>query len=39
MDVLASGALLESSVDCHKIPADYLDLPPIGHIFIPAFRA
>jgi hypothetical protein len=39
VDMLASSALLVSGVDCHKIPADYLDLTPIGHIFIPAFRA
>jgi hypothetical protein len=39
MDVLASGALLESSIDCNQIPADNLDLPPICDIFIAAFRA
>jgi hypothetical protein len=39
MDVLASGALLEPCVQGNQIPADHLDLPPIGHIFIPAFRA
>jgi hypothetical protein len=39
MDVLASGALLKSSIDCNQISADNLDLPSIRDIFIAAFRA
>jgi hypothetical protein len=37
--MLASGALLKSGVDCHKIPADYFNLPSVRDIFVAAFRA